>query len=204
MQLSASALWRRLGEDKTPENIQAAVQKYWGINLSSKDAQEILELSRQYGKEGHYALGEVISLKYTYLGWTTHGHTGGDIPLYAFGPHRPVGLLDAPEIGRICARTLGLDLEKLTDRLFAEARQFFPKDAVQLDRANPKNPAVRISYQERQAELPVNTNILNLDGRQVDLEGIVVYIPETDKIYIPLQAVHLLKGESKALPAFAK
>ena len=96
MQLSAAALWRRLGEDKTPTKIQEAVKKYWGVDLSPEDAQQILEIAKPHGKEGHYALGEVICPKYTDIGWTTHGHTGGDIPLFAYGPDRPIGLLDAP------------------------------------------------------------------------------------------------------------
>jgi alkaline phosphatase len=204
MQISAAALWRRLGNDKTPETVQAAVQKYWGLALSLEDAGRILELAPQYGKAAHYALGKVICPNYTDIGWTTHGHTGGDIPLFAFGPHRPVGLLDAPDIGHVCARSLGLDLEKLTDRLFVDARQFFPGDAIQLDRSNPYLPNVRITYQERRADLPVNTNILNLDGRQILLEGIVVHITDTDKIYLPLQAVQLIKGEVKTLPAITK
>lgn len=204
MQLSAPALWRRLGDDKTPEKIKDGVAKYWGLDITLEDAQKILEISQPHGKEGHYALGKVICPKYTDIGWTTHGHTGGDIPLFAYGPDRPVGLLDAPDIGRVSAQALGLDLEKLTSRLFLEARQHFPGDAVQIDRADPRNPLIRIENQGRQAVLPVNKNILNLGGREILLEGIVIHIPDTDKIYVPLQAVQLIRGEGKTLPSIAK
>ena len=204
MQLSAPALWRRLGENKTPETIQEAVTKYWGLALSLEDAQQILEISQKHGKEGHYALGEAICPKYTDIGWTTHGHTGGDLPLFASGPDRPIGLLDAPDIGRVCAQALGLDLDKLSARLFVDARQAFPEAAVQLDRTNPYNHTVRFTHQGRQAILPVNKNILNLDGQQLLLEGIVVYIPDTDKIYLPRQAIQLIQGDGKPLPVIDK
>ena len=204
MRCSAPALWRRLGPDKTPEKIMEAVKTHWGLDLSLQDARQILELSQSLGKEGHYALGRVIGPKYTYLGWTTHGHTGGDIPLFAFGPHRPIGLLDAPDIGRVSAQALGLDLEKLTDRLFVEARQAFPGGAVQLDRRAPHNPVLRITHENRQAALPVNKNLLSLDGKEIPLEGVVVYVPENDTIYLPRQAVHLIQGHSKPLPVISK
>jgi alkaline phosphatase len=204
MQLSAPALWRRLGDDKTPEKIKDAVAKYWGLEISLEDAQKILEISKPFGKEGHYALGKVICPKYTDIGWTTHGHTGGDIPLFAYGPDRPVGLLDAPDIGRVSALALGLDLENLTSRLFVEAQQQFPGEAIWLDRTDPNNPIIRIKNQGREAVLPVNKNILTLDGREILLEGIVVHVPDTDKIYLPLQAVQLIRGESKSLPPITK
>ena len=204
MQLSAAALWRRVGEDKTPEKIKETVKNFWGLELSLEDAQQILELAKQRGKEGHYALGKVICPKYTDIGWTTHGHTGGDIPLFAFGPHRPVGLLDAPDIGRVSAQALGLNLTKLNARLFVEARQAFPGQAVHLDRTDPNNPVIKIAHQGRQATLPVNKNLLHLGDRLIPLEGIVVHIPDTDKIYLPLQAIQLIKGECKSLPTITK
>jgi alkaline phosphatase len=182
----------------------ATVNQYWGIDLSPEDAQQILEIAKSSGKEGHYALGEVICPKYTDIGWTTHGHTGGDLPLFAYGPHRPIGLLDAPDIGRVSAQALGLDLDQLNARLFVEARQAFPREAVQLDRADPNNPTIQITHQGRQAILPVNKNILNLSGQQILLEGIVVHIPDTDKIYLPLQAIQLIRGNGKPLPAISK
>jgi alkaline phosphatase len=204
MQLSAAALWRRLGDNKTPEKIKEAVKKYWGVDLSQEDAQQILEISKPYGKEGHYALGEVICPKYTDIGWTTHGHTGGDIPLFAYGPDRPIGLLDAPDIGRVSAQALGLDLDKLNARLFVDARQAFPGEAVRLDRTDLNNQTINIAHLDRRAVLPVNKNILHLGDQQILLEGIVVHIPDTDKIYLPLQAIQLIKSESNSLPAISK
>jgi alkaline phosphatase len=75
---------------------------------------------------------------------------------------------------------------------------------VQLDRRDPHNPVIRISHGNRQAALPVNKNLVYLDGREIPLEGVVVHIPETDTIYLPRQAVHLIQGESKPLPRIGK
>ncbi|WP_083800184.1 alkaline phosphatase [Desulfobacca acetoxidans] len=204
MQLSAPTLWRRVGKDKTPEKIKDTVIRYWGIQLTEKDAQEILKKAEQYGKNAHNAFGEVICPKYTDIGWTTHGHTGGDIPLFACGPHRPVGLLDAPDIGRLTAEAMDLDLNLLSARLFVEARQAFPAQAVRLDHTDPYNPVVRISYHDRQASLPVNKNLLYWGEEVLPLEGVVVYLPETETTYLPVQAIQAIKGESKPLPPITK
>ncbi len=204
MRRSAPALWKSLEGDITPERIQEAVRRDWGLDLSLAHAQAIAELSKKYGKEGHYALGEVICPHYTHLGWTTHGHTGGDVPLFAYGPMRPVGLLEAQDIGRLSARALGFDLEHLTLRLFVEATRAFPTDAVQLDRTDPHNPLLRIQYQGRQALLPINKNLLSLNGQEHHLEGVVVHVATTGKTFLPLEAVHLIKGDTKPLPTIVK
>jgi len=200
MRRSAVALWQSLGAEKTPEAIQAAVRRDWGIDLHPLHAQQIAELAKKYGKEGHYALGEVISAHYTALGWTTHGHTGGDVPLFAYGPFRPVGLLETQDIGRVSARALGFELEPLTMRLYVDVSRAFPAEAVRLDGSDPRNPLLRLQYQGRQASLPINKNLLILNGQTLPLEGIVVHVAETGKTYLPLEAVQLIKGETKALP----
>lgn len=204
MRRSAAALWQSLAEERSPEALQQAVRRDWGLHLSRDQAMQILELAKQYGKEGHYALGEVICAHHTHLGWTTHGHTGGDVPLFAYGPSRPVGLLAAQDIGRLSARALGFDLETLTRRLFVDASQAFPSEALHLDRSDPANPILRIQQQGREAALPINKNLLILNKQELPLEGIVVYVTETGKTFLPLEAVHLIKGESKPLPAISK
>jgi alkaline phosphatase len=193
-------LWRKVGAFKTPERVKEVVKEFWGLEITEEEAKQILALARQHGQDANYGFGEVICPKYTYIGWTTHGHTGGDVPLFAFGPGRPVGLLDGPDMGKICARALGLNLGRLNARLFQEAAGALQGGQVSIDTSDPENPVVKISFQGKQAELPVNKNLLKLDGQTTELEGVVVYAPHTGKAYIPLQAVNLIKGSPIALP----
>ncbi len=53
------------------------------------------------------------------VGWSTGGHTGTDVGLYAFGPGRErfVGLHENTEIAKLVAALLGLDLDAETARL---------------------------------------------------------------------------------------
>jgi alkaline phosphatase len=194
MKLSAQAVWGKMGPEVTPENLKKVVQEYWGLSPTDEEAAQIIELARTYGKNPHDALGEILCRRHTCLGWSTHGHTGGDVPLFAYGPQRPVGLVDGPDIGHLCARALGLDLDRLNARLFVDAAGALAGGEVVIDRSDPQNPVVKISYQGKKAELPVNKNLLRLDGQTIPLEGVVVHAAPTGKAFLPLQAVNLIKG----------
>ena len=178
----------------------ALVKEFWGMEITAEEAAQILAEDSKWKEDPSYGIGQVLSPRYTVLGWTAHGHTGGDVPFFAYGPGRPAGLLDGPEVGRATAQALGLDLGRLTSRLFVEAGSAFPGGVITLDRADAKNPMVRIDYKGRRAEFPVNKNTGAISGKPVTLEGVVVFAPETGKVYLPMRAMKLVFGSPVALP----
>jgi alkaline phosphatase len=95
---------------------------------------------------------------------------------------------------------MGFDLQKLTQRLFAAAAQAFADGRVTMNQRDPANPVVTIAAGGKTAELPVNKNLLKIGEKLYPLEGVVVYDPNSDKAYIPLQAVHMIKGSKQPLP----
>lgn len=216
MRLSATGIWDKLcgaqGREAVkpkqidPLEVQRLVQEYWGVTLDRSEAHQILEIgSEQTTENAHWGLGEVVSRKATNIGWTTHGHTGGDVPLFAFGPGRPVGLLAGPDIGALTANALGLNLPTLNERLFVEARRVLAGATLKVEEASPKNFVVKLVVGHHTAELPVNKNLLIWDGQRIDLEGVVVcappLAPETEqRVYLPQQAVQLIQGRSAPLP----
>ena len=204
MTASAPLMWKHLGNERTSEKVKAVVKTDWGLDIADEDAEEILRLAEKYKNAPHNAFGEVICARYTHLGWTSHGHVGGDVPLFAYGPGKPAGLLDGPDIGRVTADALGLDLDKLNQRLFVEAEAALQGALVAIDKSDPANPVIRIELQDKVAELPVNKNLLKIGERTIELEGVVVYAPNTQKAYVPLQAVNILKGAGNPLPPVAK
>ena len=125
MKASAHAVWKKLGDERSPGKLKDLVREFWGIEISDEEAAFIIRLSGKYKDDAYYALGEVISARHTFVGWTTHGHAGGDVPLFTFGPDRPTGLLDGPGIGRATAFALGVDLDALNRRLFVDASKAF-------------------------------------------------------------------------------
>jgi alkaline phosphatase len=200
MQASSVRMWELIGPDKTAARVKAVVKEGWALDIADEDAQKILSLASSYKESEYHAIGEVLCPKYTYVGWTTHGHCGGDVPLHAFGPGKPSGVLAAPDIARVCAEAMGFDLHKLTRRLFVFAAQAFADGRVTLDKSDPANPVVTIAAAGKTAELPVNQNRLKMGEKLIALEGVVVYIPNTDRAYIPLQAVQMIRSSRAPLP----
>ncbi len=68
------------------------------------------------------AIGEAVSRR-ARIGWTTGGHTGIDVGLYAFGPGTAAfhGAMEIDAVGRTLADVLGLDLAPITARLRTDA-----------------------------------------------------------------------------------
>ncbi|MDP4197812.1 MAG: alkaline phosphatase, partial [Bacteroidota bacterium] len=127
------------------------------------------------------------------------GHSGDDVPLWAYGPNYPTGHMDNTKIAGYIAKELGFDLNKTNLHLFIEVGEIFSKDNGdgQLDKneyllnmTDSSNPVLEIG----DAELPVSTNILIKNGVAHEPEGIVVYAPETGKVYIPAGAPSLING----------
>lgn len=197
MNMTAYGIWKKLGEAVTPARLMELVRTHWGMEITEEDAGQIITTGKRYPKIEHWGLGEILSAKYTSIGWTTHGHTGGDVPLFAYGPGRPAGLVDAPDLGKCMAQAMGLDLGRLTESLFVEASSAFPNGAVTVQK-DGENLVARITLQETTVDLPINKNILMTGGRSVELEGVVVYAPDTGKVYIPSQAADLIRASAGA------
>jgi alkaline phosphatase len=191
MRVTAKTLWDKLEGQVSPERLQEAVAQGWGMEIGEEEAERIIALAEQrYKKNPHYALGEVLSPAHTKIGWTTHGHTGGDVPLFAYGPGRPTGLLEAPEVGLTVAHALGADLRALDQRLYAEAGALVT-DAVLTEHNSPGGWRLRVERGGRVYWLEDGSNLLDLGGRQVELEAPVVRIGPTGKWYLPAQTERL-------------
>lgn len=74
------------------------------------------------------ALSEIESRR-ARIGWSTGGHTGVDVGLYAWGPGRErfIGLHENTDVARLIAELLGLDLDAETTRLRGVAGKAPPR-----------------------------------------------------------------------------
>jgi alkaline phosphatase len=195
MRLSSTGLAAKIGTDTSSANIKAQIKTWWGIDVTDKDVNDIALLMKPANEGGKalslsYAISEAISRNHTVVGWTTHGHDGSDVPLWAYGPDRLTGHVDNTEIAKYIAKELGFDLNKANSRLFVEVGDVFSKNEYKLNMTDPSNPVLEIGN----CQLPIDKNILIKNGTTRELEGIVTYAPETGKIYIPAEAVPLVKG----------
>ncbi|MCB2186699.1 MAG: alkaline phosphatase [Deltaproteobacteria bacterium] len=200
MRASAGAIWEMAGPNPTPERLQALVKEWWGQEPNLDEARRMLAIG-QKGREHpklfgeDYGVGEVFSAEHTLVGWTTHGHTGNDVPWFALGPGAPTGHLDAPTLGQALARALGVDLPATTARLFVNARQVFPPEMLQVQVGPTGDRVVEIRLGGKLARLTVNQERIFWDNHYRRLEGLVLEPEPGGPVYVPQQAVEIIKGQ---------
>ncbi len=191
MRATSASLHTRVGTNTTPATIAAQVRAWWDIDLQPEALADLASLLGQ-GLPAGFAMGEVVSRHATDLGWSTHDHTGADVPLWSFGPGRPTGLVDNAELGRAAAQALGFDMRALATELFVDLSNAFPD--VQLDRTDPANPVARVGT----AALPVNQDLLIDNGATQRLDGVTILIEPTGKVYVTQRTVKRLHARATA------
>jgi len=195
-QVTGEGLDKLLAGNRTPDTISKFMLRYYGIdNLTEEEVALI-----QKAKDGNMnaVVGPMMS-KRAAIGWTTTGHTGEDLFMYAYGPNRPVGLIENTEIARITAKGLGIDLDKVDAELFIDASMAFGRIGakISIDRSDPQNCVLLIEKGKIKAEMPFSKNILKINYKTYELNGITVFAPNTGKVYIPQQAIDLFKAVDK-------
>lgn len=195
---SAEGLDALLQGEASTERIKSVMVSEWGMqDLSDSELSELFELVKAK-KPTEVATAAMLS-KRARIGWTTSGHTGADVFMFAYGPGRPCGLMENTAVGKSMAESLGLDFEDLNRRLFVEAGEAFGQLGlnIQLDKADPANPVLMVSKGRFKAEMPLSKNLLKLNGEQFELEGLVLQAPKLNKVYVPRQAIELVKSRLK-------
>jgi alkaline phosphatase len=195
---SAEGLDVLLRGEPDPERIKAVMAKEWGItDLTEAELKAIVDVVT--AKKPTMAVTVPMLSKRARLGWTTGGHTGADVFLFAYGPGRPTGLVENTEVSKTMASVMGVDLPALNKRLFVEAVPAFSALGYQavVDRTDAANPVLVVTKGSAKAELPISKNILKIGDKTMDLEGIVVRAEKLDKVYVPQQAIDLVKAGLK-------
>jgi len=182
MQVTSTGLARFFG-NYTSEDIKSAVATYWGIELSGEDMDEIMADMPKVGPS--YAVAKVVSKNHTIIGWTTHQHNAETVPLWAYGPGKPSGLIDNTEIAGYAARAMGVSLDFMTDFLFVDVAEVTGNYTI--DNDDPKNPVLKINS----ADIPISKDYMNVFGHKVKLPGVTVYAPITGKVYVSKKALRM-------------
>jgi alkaline phosphatase len=172
-------------------SIKDAVKTYWGIDCSDEVAQEIIDLAGTNEGEGftvsqNYALARVISKHYTAIGWTSHGHDGGTVPVWAYGIDID-GTLDNTDLADIVADALGVSLKNTTKKLYVDI-----KDVTNDYEIDVQNDVLKVG----DAVFPLGADYMIVGGETVRLPGVTVYasgdedVAET--VYISKKAIRKL------------
>ncbi|MBE3131321.1 MAG: alkaline phosphatase [Acidobacteria bacterium] len=193
IKMTAEGMEKLLAGDSSEQAIRKIFAEQWGmLELAADDIKAIQ--AAMAAKTGITGPAAAILSKQARIGWTTGGHTGADVFLFAYGPDRPTGLWQNTGIGRLMAKEMGFDFESLNKRLFVEAEASFSAVGLEarLDKTDPANPVLVVQKGESKAELPLSKNLLLMNGKTVELEGIVVLAEKLGKVYLPKQAVDLV------------
>ncbi|WP_010093193.1 alkaline phosphatase [Ornithinibacillus scapharcae] len=181
------------------------------LNQLNDDRSNMKEVAELYGLD-NLSNGEINALKSSdslaadmvnmlaeraNIGFTTGGHTGEDVFLYAYGPSKPVGLVDNTELAEVMAKFLGFNLDKTTDKLFVNARESFERKGykTRIDVTDENNPVFIAEKKKIRIELPVNKNIANVTRNNKTftktLDGVTVY--NSKDFYVSKEALNLSK-----------
>jgi alkaline phosphatase len=192
MQITAYGVSIKVDElgGATIANLRSAISEWWGLDITDDDAQAILDYMDSAGVYLDYAIAHVISERYTAFGWTTHGHTGTDVPIWAYGHGKPQGTLDNTELPKRAAGLFGFSLHSMRQLLFQDLSRYYPD--FTLDTTDPENPVVKAG----DCEMPVSKDYMMVGDAKAafPMPGLTVHAPATDKVYVSLVAIAMMDG----------
>ncbi|MED1098076.1 MULTISPECIES: alkaline phosphatase [Bacillus] len=164
------------------------VAALYGIDHPSAEERKAIEESSDLGK----TLVQLLAARAN-IGFTTGGHTGEDLFLYSYGPGKPEGLVQNTDIAHTVAGALGFDLKKLDKQLFVDAEKAFKEIGakVSIDSSDSQNPVLVVKKDKKEAKLPVNKNIVTVNGKDRELNSVTVQ--SNGKFYVSKEAVELVK-----------
>jgi alkaline phosphatase len=189
MTMSANALVDKINSSElgwTTDGIIAGLADYWGITCTPDVAQEIIDLSAGVGQS--YALARLVSTNYTAIGWTSHGHDAGTVPVWAYGIDID-GTIDNTDLAKIVADAMGVSLDRVTDKLYVDI-----KDVTNKYKIDVENDVLTVGGI---VKFPLGADYMEVKGRKIKLPGVTVYASGDDDVsetvYISKRAINILK-----------
>lgn len=181
-------------------NIAELASNYYGVTLTDEDIAKIKAAKDQ--SDLRSICTAVLSPKLAAaarIGFTTGGHTGEEVVLYAYHPKAtiPMGVIMNTDIARYMEKVLRTDLNALTRQQFQLAgREFAQKFAsARTDLSNPANPVLVVRKGSDEIRFAQNKNIALVNGKEVRLSGLVLFtgLAGGENWYVPADAVALVK-----------
>lgn len=173
--LTGEGIEKLLGSDRSDaKKVKEVVLKYYGIELSESETNSVVN-----AKSGrvNYVLGPMIS-KRSFIGWTTNGHTGEEVVLYAYHPNGyiPKGVIDNTNIANYISEVLELDLDKLNNEMFISDNEIKQSGfECVIDKSDKNNLVLKISLKNNEIKIPQNKDMIIINGNEVKTKIINIY-----------------------------
>jgi alkaline phosphatase len=196
-----------------PANLRAVVLDLTGISLTDDDYNLLLQcadynrstLSNDERMKGSKLTKVVAGIldKYTCFGFTTTGHTGEEVFLAVYDPtpNRMTGHHTNIELNQYLRNSVGLkkSLEELTDDVFAKHTDVFAGYSYVIHSENAV-PVLEVKSEKAKLEIVPNTNVVKLNGNEIKLNSVVVYVDKNNTFYLPQSLKNLLANNSGTAP----
>lgn len=192
-------------QNTDPANLSEVFNNLTGITLSESDCTQILQCAdykrstisaeeRAKGVGMAKAVAGILD-KNTCFGFTTTGHTGEEVFLAVYDPtpNRLTGHHTNIELNQYLRKTMGFkqSLESLTSNYFAKHTEVFANYSYTLS-ANNGMTVLEVRNKNNVLEVQPYTNIVKLNGKEIKLNSVVVYVDKNNTFYLPLSLRDLL------------
>ncbi|WP_195467903.1 alkaline phosphatase [Clostridium sp. D43t1_170807_H7] len=158
-------LFASLAEGKSDEEIKELIKKYYGYT-------DITSEELEYAKNGQ--INEVMKIS-AKLGYTTGGHTGGDVYLGVYAPagvEKLRGTVDNTELPKYIASNLGLNLDSASETLYQDIKCKIEADGATftVNTDDSENPYFLIEKEGKTLKVIANSNIVevSMDGEKIE------------------------------------
>jgi alkaline phosphatase len=198
---TAVEIARRISQN--PDKAVSIFDNNTGINLTTSGQKQLLEAIQS---SNVYALPNTVAnliSEQTYVGFTTHGHTGEDVMLAIYHPagYRPEGIIKNNELNHYLRRIMDIEsLEAITDAQFAPDAEVLSYLTWKIDTTGLDHPVLRIDLDEQgalTAEIYDASDQVwikkNGEVKQVvDLPSLALYVAPLHQFFIPRNLKSLL------------
>ena len=193
--LTAEGLSKKILQNSSDDSIKYYFKKYCSISEISKEELISFKMSLTKGKYGLIdEIAKFITSK-TYIGFTTTGHTGEDVFLAVYNPSndRPTGIVGSDVVNKYLCKMLGnVNLTDSTDKYFQSHKVLFK--GLKNDIIENKNDIIlKVINNGNILEIPAYKNIAFINGKQIKLNSVTVYVDLNKTFYIPKSLGELIK-----------
>ena len=188
--------FNELIKDKSNEEIAGMITKYYGYK-------NITEEEIGQAKAGQVNL---VMEKRAKIGYTTGGHTGGDVYLGVYAPSgvkRLKGVIDNTDIPKYIASNLSISLDNASDKLFQNISSVSNEEGFKLsvNKDDADNPYALLQKDDLKVDIMANSNLVKVykDGiekKAYTLEGVTV-INGSDEVFTSESQIEQILKEAK-------
>ena len=146
-----------LAEGKSDEEIKGLIKEYYGYT-------DITDEELEYAKNGQ--INEVMKIR-AKLGYTTGGHTGGDVYLGVYAPagvEKLRGTVDNTELPQYIASNLGLNLDSASEILYQDIKGKVEAEGAtfRVNTDDTENPYFLIEKEDKTLKVIANSNVVEV------------------------------------------